>query len=119
MQKNSVNRVLIVGHLGANPEGRYTSSGKPVSSFSIATNEIWKNQSGEQEEHTEWHSVVVWDKLADFVQQYLYKGQLVSVEGRLRSRVWESKDGHKNKITEIVASSIVPLEWSLEKSKKT
>ena len=115
MQKNSVNKVLIVGHLGANPEGRYTASGKAVSSFSVATNEVWKKQSGTQEEHTEWHAVVVWDKLADFVQEYLYKGQLVSIEGRLRSRHWEDREGHKNKIIEIVASSVVPLEWSSEK----
>ena len=117
MQKNSLNKVIIVGHLGANPEGRYTSAGRPVSSFSIATNEVWKKKSGSQDEHTEWHSVVVWDNLADFVQEYLYKGQLVSVEGRLRSRHWEDKDGRKNKITEIVASSVVPLEWSSEKKK--
>lgn len=115
MQKNSLNRVVIVGHLGANPEGRYTAAGRPVSSFSVATNEVWKNKSGSQEEHTEWHAVVVWDKLADFVQEYLYKGQLVSVEGCLRSRYWENKEGHKNKITEIIASSVVPLEWSSEK----
>tara|TARA_B100000029_G_C17336869_1_gene873817 strand:- start:193 stop:546 length:354 start_codon:yes stop_codon:yes gene_type:complete len=115
MQKNSLNKVIIVGHLGANPEGRYTPSGRPVSNFSIATNEVWKKQSGSQEEHTEWHSVVVWDKLADFVQEYLYKGQLVSVEGRLHSRRWEDKEGRKNKVTEIMASAVVPLEWSSEK----
>ena len=111
MQKNSLNKVIIVGHLGANPEGRYTPSGRPVSNFSIATNEVWKKQSGSQEEHTEWHSVVVWDKLADFVQEYLYKGQLVSVEGVLRSRKWENKLGEQRKTVEVICSNIVPLEW--------
>ena len=110
--------MFVVGHLGADPEGRYTSSGRAVSSFSVATNEVWKKQENKQEEHTEWHSVVAWDKLADFVQEYLYKGQLVSVEGRIRSRFWENKDGQKNKVTEIVASSITPLEWSLGRSGK-
>ena len=114
MQKSSVNKVILVGHLGANPESRYTKAGRPVASLSVATNEVWKQQNGSSAEHTEWHSVVAWDKLAEFAQQYLYKGQLVSVEGRIHTRSWESKEGQKGKTTEIVCSSIVPLEWKKE-----
>ena len=72
---------------------------------------MWKKQSGTQEEHTEWHAVVVWDKLADFSNEYLCKGQLVSVEGVLRSRQWENNAGEKRKVVEVVCSNIVPLEW--------
>ena len=114
MQKNSVNKVVLVGHLGANPESRYTKAGRPVASLSVATNEVWKQQNGNSAEHTEWHSVVAWDKLAEFAQQYLYKGQLVSVEGRIHTRSWESKEGQKGKTTEIICSNIVPLEWKKE-----
>ena len=110
MQKNSINKVIIVGHLGARPEGRYTSSGKPITSFSIATNESWL-QGGEQINKTEWHNIVAWEKLADFAQEYLYKGQLVCVEGKLSSRSWKDKDNKNIKITEIVCSNITPLEW--------
>jgi len=111
MQKNSVNRVILVGHLGANPEARYTKAGRPVVSISVATNEVWKQQNGESSEHTEWHSIVAWDKLAEFAQQYLYKGQLVSVEGRIQTRDWKNKEGKTGKTTEIICSNIVPLEW--------
>ena len=110
MQKNSINKVIIIGHLGAKPEGRYTSSGKPIASFSVATNESWL-QKGEQINKTEWHSVVAWERLADFAQEYLYKGQLVCVEGKLSSRTWKDKDNKNNKIVEIVCSNITPLEW--------
>ena len=110
MQRNSINKVILVGHLGAKPEGRYTPSGKAVTSFSLATNESWV-QDGEQINKTEWHNIVAWEKLADFAQEYLYKGQLISVEGKLMSRSWEDKDGKKNKVTEILCSNIVPLEW--------
>ena len=119
MQKNSVNKVFLIGHLGGNPESRYTRSGRPTSVFSLATNEAWKKQSGEVIEHTEWHSVVAWDKLAEFAQQYLYKGQLVSVEGSLRTRTWDDKKYPiKRKATDVLCSQIVPLEWKrgLEKS---
>ena len=111
MQKNSINRVFLIGHLGGNPEARYTKSGRPVASFSLATNESWKQQGGQIAEHTEWHSLVAWDKLAEFAQQYLYKGQLISVEGRIHTRKWENKDGDAGKTTEIICSNIVPLEW--------
>ena len=111
MNKNSYNKVILIGHLGADPEGRYTQSGRSVVSFSLATNETWRQSNGANKEHTEWHSVVAWDKLADFVNEHLFKGQLVSVEGALRTRKWESKSGEQHKSVEILCSSIVPLEW--------
>ena len=111
MQKNSVNKVFLIGHLGSNPEARYTKTGRPTASFSLATNEAWLQQDGTQAEHTEWHSIVVWDKLAEFAQQYLYKGQLVSVEGKIHTRLWENKAGKAGKTVEIICSSLVPLEW--------
>ena len=111
MQKSSINRVFLIGRLGGDPEARYTKTGRPVASFSIATNESWKQQSGQIAEHTEWHSLVAWDKLAEFAQQYLYKGQLVSIEGRIHTRKWENKEGASGKTTEIICSNIIPLEW--------
>ena len=118
MQKNSINKVILVGHLGAKPEGRYTSSGKPVTSFSLATNESW-SQGGEQINKTEWHNVVAWERLADFAQEYLYKGQLVCIEGKLTSRTWQDKENRTVKVTEILCSNITPLEWkSSDTSKK-
>jgi len=111
MQKNSVNKVLLVGHLGGDPEGRYTSSGRATTTFSLATNETWKKEGGEQENHTEWHHVVVWDRLADFAQEYLYKGQLISLEGRLHTRFWKDNEKNKHKVVEIICSNITPLEW--------
>ena len=117
MQKNSINKVILVGHLGAKPEGRYTSSGKPVTSFSLATNESW-SQGGEQINKTEWHSVVAWERLADFAQEYLHKGQLVCIEGKLTSRTWQDKENRTVRVTEVLCSSITPLEWKGADSSK-
>ena len=118
MQKNSINKVILVGHLGAKPEGRYTSSGKPITSFSLATNESW-SQNGEQINKTEWHNVIAWERLADFAQEYLYKGQLVCIEGKLTSRTWQDKENRTVKVAEVLCSSITPLEWkSSDPSKK-
>jgi len=111
MNKNSYNKVILIGHLGADPEGRYTKSGRSVVSFSLATNETWKQTNGALKEHTEWHAIVAWDRLADFSNDYLYKGQLVSIEGSLRSRKWESKSGEQRKAIEVICSNIIPLEW--------
>ena len=116
MQKNSFNRVVLVGHLGAKPEGRYTQQGQATISFSLATNESWKNKEGALVEHTEWHALVAWGKLAEFGIEYLYKGQLISVEGSLRTRKWENKEGTTHKATEILCTSIIPLEWKREES---
>ena len=108
MQKNSVNKVFLIGHLGADPEGRYTANGRAVSNFSVATHESW-DQDNKIVNHTEWHHVVAWDQLADFAKEYLKKGQLISVEGRLHTRSWTNKEEQTIKITEIIASRITPL----------
>ncbi len=115
MQKNSVNKVFLIGHLGGNPEARYTKAGRPIASFSVATNESWSQQDGKKVNHTEWHSIIAWDKLAEFSQEYLYKGQLVSVEGRIHTRRWEGQDKELVKTTEIIAANITPLEWKKDK----
>jgi single-strand DNA-binding protein len=109
MQKNSLNKVILIGHLGAKPEGRYTKEGRAVVSFSLATNEVWTSASGKATEHTEWHHVVAWGKTADFATEYLKKGQLVHVEGVLRTRQWVDKTGINHKVVEIVCSNIVAL----------
>ncbi len=101
-----VNRVILVGHLGGDPEMRYTSSGTPVTNFSLATNERWNNQDGERQERTEWHKIVTWSKLAEISNQYLTKGQLVFIEGRIQTREWDDRDGNKRRTTEIIASDM-------------
>lgn len=115
MQKNSFNRVFLIGHLGVNPEGRYTQQGQSTATMTLATNESWAGKDGSPVEHTEWHRLIVWGKLADFSIEYLYKGQLISIEGCLRTRQWEDKDGVSRKTTEILCSSIIPLEWKKDK----
>lgn len=110
MQKNSLNKVLLIGRLGANPEARYTAAGVPVVSFSLATNEFWKQKDGEGVEKVEWHNIVIWDKLAEIAQNNLRKGQLVSIEGKLQTRAWENKEGQKMKTTEIVCSNFILLD---------
>ena len=115
MQKNSLNRVILIGHLGGNPEGRYTQQGRATVSLSLATNESWTNKEGKIIKHTEWHSLVAWGQLAEFSIECLYKGQLINAEGSLRTRNWEDKEGLTHKITEVLCSSIVPLEWKTDK----
>ena len=104
-----VNRVTLVGRLGRDPEMRHTTSGTAVTNFSVATNEKWKNQNGEPQERTEWHKVVTWSKLAEISNQYLSKGQLVFIEGRIQTREWDDRDGNKRQTTEIVASDMKML----------
>ena len=111
-----VNRVILVGRLGRDPEMRYTSSGTPVTNFSVATNERWNNQDGERQERTEWHKIVTWSKLAEICNQYLTKGQLVYIEGRLQTREWDDRDGNKRRTTEIVASDMQMLSSRTEES---
>tara|TARA_B100001750_G_scaffold245672_1_gene265901 strand:- start:3337 stop:3741 length:405 start_codon:yes stop_codon:yes gene_type:complete len=101
MQKGSINRVMLVGHLGGDPESRYTQSGTAVANFNIATNESRKNAEGGYQDHTEWHRCVLFGKPAETAAQYLKKGQMVYIEGRLRTRSWEDKDGNKRTSTEI------------------
>ena len=101
----SVNKVILVGRLGRDPETRYTSGGQAVANFTLATDETYKDHSGERQKRTEWHRVVLWGKLAEIAQQYLKKGQLVYIEGRIQTRQWEDKrDGQKRTTTEIVGN---------------
>ncbi len=102
----SVNKVILVGRLGQNPEVRYTPSGSAVANFSVATNEAWTDKSGQKQERTEWHRVVVWGKLAELCNQYLAKGRQCYVEGRLQTRSWQDKDGQTKYSTEVQAQTI-------------
>ena len=102
----SVNKVMLVGRLGRDPETRYTGGGQAVCNFSLATDETYKDRNGERQKRTEWHKIVVWGKQAEIAQQYLKKGSLVFVEGRIQSRQWDDKkDGTKRTSFEIVASN--------------
>lgn len=106
----SVNKVILVGRLGRDPETRYTSGGQAVANFTMATDESFKDRSGERQKRTEWHRIVVWGKLAEITQQYLKKGMLVYIEGRIQTRQWEDKrDGQKRTTTEIVANTMKML----------
>jgi single-strand DNA-binding protein len=102
----SVNKVILVGRLGQNPEVRYTPSGAAVANFSVATNESWTDKSGQKQERTEWHKVVVWGKLAELCSQYLAKGRQCYVEGRLQTRQWQDKDGQQKYTTEVQAQTV-------------
>lgn len=102
----SVNKVLLIGRLGNNPEIRYTNTGTAVANFNLATSENWNDKSGQRQERTEWHRVVVWGKLAELCEKYLSKGRQCFVEGRLQTRSWDDKDGNKKYTTEIVAATI-------------
>lgn len=105
-----INKVILVGNLGQDPEVRYTSGGAPVANLRIATSESWKDRSsGERVERTEWHTVVLFGKLAEIAQQYLRKGQQVYIEGRLQTRKWQDRDGNDRYSTEIVASDMQML----------
>ena len=101
----SVNKVILVGRLGRDPETRYTGSGQAVANFSVATDETYKDRNGERQKRTEWHKIVVWGKQAEIAQQYLKKGSLVFIEGRIQSREWQDKEGQKRTSFEIVANN--------------
>tara|TARA_B100001113_G_C20614751_1_gene407698 strand:- start:17 stop:430 length:414 start_codon:yes stop_codon:yes gene_type:complete len=109
MQKNSVNKVIIVGNLGQNPEARFTPQGTAVTNLSVATNESWKNQNGEIQDRTEWHRVVIYGKMAETASQYMQKGQMVYVEGRLQTNEWEDQNKNKRKTTEIRCDNFTML----------
>ncbi len=109
MQKGSLNKVLLIGHLGADPESRFTTSGSAVTNFNIATNESWKSTEGDTKEKTEWHRVVLFGKMAETAAEYMKKGQLVFVEGRLQTRSWEDKDKVKRYTTEILCDNFTML----------
>ena len=101
----SVNKVILVGRLGRDPETRYTGGGQAVANFSIATDETYKDRNGEKQKRTEWHKIVVWGKQAEIAQQYLKKGSLLFLEGRIQSREWQDKEGQKRTSFEIVATN--------------
>jgi len=103
---SNLNKVLLMGRLGADPELRYTTDGTAVATFRMATSESYKDKSGVKQERTEWHSIVAWRKLAEIAGEYLKKGRLVYVEGRIQSREYEGRDGVKRKVYEIVASDM-------------
>lgn len=103
----SVNKVILVGRLGQNPEIRYTTSGAAVVNFSLATNESWIDKTnGQKQERTEWHKIVVWGKLGELCNQFLSKGRQAYVEGRIQTRQWQDKDGQTKYMTEIVAQTV-------------
>lgn len=104
-----VNKVILVGNLGKDPETKYLPSGDPVTSFSIATSESWKDKSGQKQERTEWHQIIAFKRLAEIASEYLRKGSKVFVEGSLRTQSWE-KDGQKHYRTEIVARGLQMLD---------
>ena len=101
----SVNKVILVGRLGRDPETRYTGGGQAVANFSVATDESYKDKNGEKQKRTEWHKIVVWGKQAEIAQQYLKKGSLIFIEGRIQSREWQDKEGQKRTSFEIVANN--------------
>ncbi|MEL7368446.1 MAG: single-stranded DNA-binding protein [Myxococcota bacterium] len=105
----SVNKVFLIGNLGADPEVRYTSSGSAVANFSVATTEVWNDRNGERQERTEWHRIVVWGKQAEHCGEYLRKGRSVHVEGKIQTRSWDDRDGNKRYTTEVVANSVTFL----------
>lgn len=105
----SVNKVILVGNLGRDPELRHAPSGAAIASFTLATNEVWTNKDGQREMKTEWHRIVAFGKLAEICCQYLTKGKQVYLEGRLQTRSWEDREGNKRYATEIVASNMVML----------
>jgi len=104
-----VNRVFLIGRLGRDPEIRHTTSGSAVANFSIATDERWTDSEGNRQTRTEWHNIVAWRKLAEICGQYLRKGRLVFIEGRIQTREWDDRDGNKRRTTEIVASNMQML----------
>jgi single-strand DNA-binding protein len=107
----SLNKVMLIGNLGKDPELRYTTSGVAVASFTLATNESWKDQEGNTQERTEWHNIVAWRKLAEICGEWLKKGRRVYIEGRIQTRSYDDKNtGQKRYVTEIVADDMIMLD---------
>ena len=104
-----VNKAILVGRLGRDPEVRYTTSGTPVANFSLATDESWTDKNGERQRRTEWHQIVVWSRLAEICERYLRKGRLIFIEGTIQTREWEDRDGNRRRTTEIVARNMQML----------
>jgi single-strand DNA-binding protein len=106
----SLNKVLLIGNVGTDPEMRFTPNGNPVTSFRIATNRVYTTSEGERRQETEWFTIVTWRKLAESCNQFLTKGQRVYVEGSLRTRIWEGQDGQKRSRVEVVANRVLFLD---------
>ena len=109
MQKGSLNKAQLIGHLGAEPESKFTTSGNAITNFNIATNESWKDKNGDVQDRTEWHKVVMFGKMAETAAEFLKKGQLVYVEGRIKTDSWEGDDGVKRYTTSINADVFTML----------
>lgn len=108
----SLNKVMIIGNLGAPPEMRYSANGNAITTFSVAANETWTDQDGQRRDRTEWFNVVAWNKQAESCAKYLDKGSQVFVEGRLQTRSWDGQDGQKHWKTEVIAERVTFLIWT-------
>ncbi|MCX8021162.1 MAG: single-stranded DNA-binding protein [Syntrophorhabdaceae bacterium] len=116
---SNVNKVILIGRLGADPELRYTTESTPVATFRIATTETWKDKNGNKQEKTEWHTIIAWRKLAEIASGYLKKGRLVYVEGRIRTREYDAKDGTKRRVYEIEATDMKLFPTGTQSEKET
>jgi len=115
----SLNKVMLIGKLGKDPEVRFTASGQAVAGFSLATNEKFKSKSGEREERTEWHTITLWGKLAEIAGEYLSKGKMAYIEGRLQTRKWQDKSGNDRYTTEIIGDKLQLLSPKGEASRSS
>lgn len=111
-----LNKTLLIGRLGRDPEMRYTPAGRPVTTFSVGVTRNWNTSDGEKKSETEWFNIVAWANLAEICKQYLFKGSLVYIEGRLQSRHWEDNEGHRHSSVEIVANEMIMLDERREDS---
>ncbi len=109
MAQKSLNKVILLGHLGRDPELRYTASGKAVATFTLATSFQWRDQDGNEQDKTEWHRIVAWGRLGEICGEYLSKGKQVFIEGRIQTREWEDQDGNKRTSVEIIANDLIML----------
>lgn len=114
-----INKVILVGNLGGDPEVKKTTNGHSITLFSVATSNSWTNRDGQKQENTEWHRIVVWGKLAETCAEYLAKGRKVYVEGRLQTRSWEDSNGAKRYTTEVVAMQVLFLSAANQQDKKS
>ena len=110
MARGTVNKVILIGRLGSDPELRYTPNGDAVANFRIATNRVWKDKEGNQQERADWHRIVAWRKLAERCGEYLRKGSHVYIEGRLETRSWQDKNGNKRFVTEVITDRMQMLD---------
>ena len=109
MAKGSVNKVILIGNIGSDPEVKTTPSGVPVANFSLATSEAWTDKDGERQERAEWHRLVLWRKLAEIAGQYLKKGNKIYIEGKLQTRSWEDNNGQRRYMTEVIVDNLEML----------